>query len=335
MPRRVLLSTFHSVAEHDDLRLLASLGYEVLSLGAYLDPRHPGDDKRGPLDIDPVDPAIVELCRDTQAAKTDLPGEVIEWLGRDGVVIWHHFPELLLPQWPRLKAAGARVIWRSCGQTDDRLEALMRYYRHQGLERCAYSPRESAAPSYAGHDALIRFYADPDVWNGWTGTVPVVTNITQRLVQRGNATNAQFWYAATDGLDALPVGDGSEEAGGPGVVPFPAMQEALRVARAYLYTGTQPAPYTLGFLEAAMTGIPIVSIGPKAWGSWFAHSPDLFEAHALSWRWSDDPEVARGYLRELLDDEALAAEASAEQRAIALEAFDMAKVGQAWAEYLR
>ena len=333
--RRVLLSTYHSIAEHDDLSLLHEQGYEVLSLGAYLDPRNPGDDKRPALDIDPVDAAIVERCRDTHAAKQDLPGEVLEWLGKDGVIIWHHFPEMVFQQWAKLKAWGGRVIWRSCGQTSDQLESAARYFRGQGLERVAYSPNEAAAPSYAGHDALIRFHADPAVWNGWTGDDAVVTNITQNLMQRGGATHGEFWTAATEGLATRPAGSGSEVIGGLGVVSFDAMRDLLRRSRAYLYTGTQAAPYTLGFIEAAMTGIPIISIGPRAWGTWFTHSPDLFEAHRLAWCSSDDPDVARGFLQALLDDHETAAETSRWQRDLALDLFDRAKVGAQWKAYLR
>ena len=331
---RVLLSTYHSIAEHDDLRLLHGQGFEVLSLGAYLDPRNPGDDKRPPLDIDPVDATIVELVRDTHAAKQAIPPEVLEWLGPDGAIIWHHFPEHLLRQWDTLRRWGGRVIWRSCGQTDDRLEATMSFYRRQGLERVAYSPRESAAPSYAGHDALIRFHADPDEWGGWTGSAGTVANVTQHLHQRGQATHAEFWDMATSGLPTTLMGPGSEDHGGLGVLPLDEMRRHLREARAYLYTGTQAAPYTLGFVEAAMTGVPIVSIGPKAWGTWFPYSPDLFEAHRLSWSATDSPTEARDRLLDLLHDPDLAAEASREQRAIAVEAFSADRIGAQWAEYL-
>lgn len=332
--RRVLLSTYHSIAEHDDLSLLHEQGCEVLSLGAYLDPRNPGDDKRPALDIDPVDAAIVERCRDTHAAKQDLPGDVLEWLGRDGIIIWHHFPEMVFQQWAKLRAWGGRVIWRSCGQTSNQLEAAAGYFRNQGLERVAYSPTESAAPSYAGHDALIRFHADPAVWNGWTGDDAVVTNITQNLYERGNATHPEFWAMATMGLPTALAGAGSERYGGLGVLPFDDLRGLLRASRAYLYTGTQAAPYTLGFIEAAMTGIPIVSIGPKAWGTWYTHSPDLFEAAGLAWRSADDTGRAREYLLDLLEDEAVANEASRWQRAIALDLFDRAKVGAQWKAYL-
>ncbi|MFY0784083.1 hypothetical protein AB1K18_28080 [Peribacillus simplex] len=38
------------------------------------------------------------------------------------------------------------------------------------------------------------------------------------------------------------------------------MKQEMRENRAFFYTGTRITSYTLGFIEAFMTGIPIVSI---------------------------------------------------------------------------
>jgi hypothetical protein len=56
------------------------------------------------------------------------------------------------------------------------------------------------------------------------------------------------------------------------------MRDYLRRIRAYLYTGTQPASYTLGLIEAMMTGVPVVSIGPDHM-TW---QRDLFEGHEIA-----------------------------------------------------
>lgn len=355
--KRIILNLWHSIEEHDMLRLLDGLGYECLSLGAYLDPAAPGDDKRPPLPKVKRFPDLIELCRDTAEAKRNLPGELLEWAGRDGAMLVHHFPELTFAQMPRLRQWGGRVIWRSCGQSNPELEAVAAYYRSQGLERVAYSPKEAAIPNYAGHDALIRFYADPEEWGGWTGQdtqpfdesgrmvdswtadkvppradwQPYVTNVTQKLFQRGSACNPSFWVAATRDLPRYPVGEGSEVDGGEGIVPLFQMKLLLGAARAYLYTGTRYAAYTLGFIEAAMTGIPIVSIGPRAWGD---DRADWFEAHEMAYQHSDDPAVAREMLRTLLDNPDIAADASKWQRQRALELFGKDRIAAQWREYL-
>jgi len=329
--RRVLLSTYHSIAEHDDLKMLHDAGFEVLSLGAYLDPRNPGDDKRPPLDIDPI-ADVIDFVRDTHAAKQAIPDAVFEWLGPDGAIIWHHFPEYLWSQWPRVRQWGGRVIWRTCGQSNGRIEAAAQAYRRTGLERVAYSPAEANLPNYAGHDAVIRFGVDPLEWTGWTGKYPSVTNVTQNLFRRGQATNGAWFGEAIKGLPVNLFGEGSDviqQGGvpgwyGAGVVTLDQMRWELQHRGAYMYTGTQPAAYTLGFIEAAMTGIPIVSIGPNAWASQQGVDPSWFEAHEFAMGgWSDDPAAAGAFLRNLLMDHDMARDVSTRQRQVALDLFDV------------
>lgn len=347
---RIVLCLSHSIEEHDQLRLLSSLGYEVFSIGGYIDPAHPHDPKRPALPNVPFFPELkavidaldapengveVEGVGALGAAQLHIPDAILDWLGDDGVIIYHHFLERMWMQFPRLYAwkrgkPGRRVVWRSVGQTNPDMERAAAYYRSQGMERVAYSPREANIPLHAGYDALIRFYVDPDEWGGWTGEEAVVTNVTQGLFQRGSATSPWFWTAATEGLPAIPLGEGTDT----GILPFGEMKARLRRARAYLYTGTRPASYTLGLIEALMTGIPVVSIGPKAWAANDKWLESIFEAHDLSSSWSDDPAMAQRYLAELLDSQEAAAAVSRGQRARAIETFGIETVGAAWSEFL-
>ena len=332
MTRRLLLSNYHSIEEAQSVALYASLGFEVLSLGAYLVPREPGDPKRPPLDIDPAPPEVLEACRDTHAAKQNLPEVVYEWLGPDGIIVAHHFiPETVFMQWPRLRKWGGRVIWRSDGQSSPDLERMARSYRSQGLERVAYSPKEQHLANYAGHDAIIRFGYDPKEYGGWTGHESIAINISQHLLQRGSATNWGFWEEVTKGLDRLALGPGSQDIGGPGEIAFDDMKQWLRRARAFLYTGTVPASYTLGLLEAAMTGIPVVSIGT----AWFGPFGDLFEVPELiPLGGYDDPQIARQVLVRLLTDYDFAKSVSERQRKMIVARFGIEQITAEWREYL-
>jgi hypothetical protein len=87
------------------------------------------------------------------------------------------------------------------------------------------------------------------------------------------------------GLPRTFAGPHSEKIGGLGALPYDEMRDYLRRIRAYLYTGTQPASYTLGLIEAMMTGVPVVSIGPDHM-TW---QRDLFEGHEIAIGRSDDP----------------------------------------------
>jgi glycosyltransferase involved in cell wall biosynthesis len=266
----VLLLTSHSIAEYDDLRMLSDLGYDVFSIGAYTNPGQPGDDKRPALPDVPHHADFEALCWEQRARHDgDDPGFVIDWAKGDlhpGIVDWadaiivHHFPEAWIAgQWDRIR--DKRVIWRTCGQSDPRLEAEMA--RLDGLEIVRYSPKERNLGNYAGETTLIRFGKYPEDWGGWDGGSVAVANVTQNMVERADACNLAFWRAATEGLPTLPAGPHSEQLGGVGALTYDEMRDYLRAARCYLYTGTQPASYTLGLIEAMMTGVPVVSIGPS------------------------------------------------------------------------
>jgi hypothetical protein len=341
--KRVLLCLSHSIEEHDQLRLLHGLGYEVASIGGYIDPSSPHDPKRPALPNVPcvtnVKEAIDALDSEDNlgAAQSRIPDGVLDWLGRDGIIIYHHYLERLFGQWDHLRdwrEDGGRIVWRTVGQSTEQNERDARPYVEDGLEVVRYSPKEENIPGYVGHNALIRFYKDETEWCGWTGQYEVAINITQHLMQRAQWCNYVFWQAATDGLVAQPLGPGSEAIGGLGEMPVEVMKEALRKARCYLYTGTQPASYTLGLIEAMMVGVPVVSIGPSHMRI-FPYGPNLYEGLELvGGLGGDDPMRCRDILARLLSDHSYAQQVSREQQAMAHLTFGMEAVGNAWKEYL-
>lgn len=334
----VLLMLAHSIEEFDQVRLLSGLGHTVASLGGYIEPAAPHDDKRPGLPVptvqfvkDAVDRLGQEGHADPlEAARRRLPDDVIDWAD---VIIVHHLEQRWLsPQWDRIKHK--RVVWRTVGQSGDLNEAGMAPLHAQGLEIVRYSPRERHLPNFAGESALIRFYKDPDEWTGWNGHIGVVTNVTQAMLDRDPWTNVRYWLAATQGLPVRPMGDGSDRLGGTGKLSLERMRFGLQNARAYLYTGTQPASYTLGLLEAGMTGVPIVSIGP-GWMRIFPWGSLLFEAHELvPLGGFEEPAEAADQLRALLADEGWAREISARQRAAFVAEFGLDTVAEQWERFL-
>jgi hypothetical protein len=340
--RRIVLALSHSIEEHDQLKLLHGLGHEVFSIGGYINPGAPHDDKRPALAHVPHYPdlqAAVDAIGSPDnlgAAQELIPDAILDWAD---TIIYHHYLDRLYGQWPRIRDwlrgdANRRVIWRSVGQSVEGNERTAVPFRREGLERVAYSPKEQNIPGYSGHDALIRFYKDPEEWKGWTGTDPVVINFTQHLRQRDPYTNWGFWEQATAGLNRQALGPGSDVIGGPGSLTDEAMKERLRTARVYLYTGTQPASYTLGLIEAMMTGIPVVSIGPK-WMNVFPYGPLLFEGHEIAGRWMESPEQARIDLQWLLNEPSAASLLGARSRETAIELFGKDTIAAQWAEYLK
>lgn len=352
----VLLLLAHSIEEYDQIKLFSKLGVNVFSLGGYIDPRHPHDDKRPALPDAPFFPdlkAVVDglgTPDNLAAAKRHIPDDIIDWAD---TIIVHHYPDVLwLPDenrsvpgwiagnWDRIKHK--RVIWRTVGQSVDGNESRMAQFRRDGLEIIRYSPKEANIPNYCGSDALIRFAKDPADWYGWTGERAVVGNVTQDLPGRHPYTNAEFWLDATRGLPSVPAGPGSEKLGGMGALTYEGMREYLRSIRAYLYTGTQPASYTLGLIEAMMTGVPVVSIGPSHMRI-FPYGHLMFEGHELVETWIElfggdydpnQPDFARMLLAHLLRDGGEAQRLGEAQRSKAIDLFGIDTIADQWAAFL-
>ncbi len=345
----VLLLTSHSIAEYDDLRMLTDLGYDVFSIGAYTDPHFPTDDKRPP-----VWPAVgyndfADLCDERRAEMASLygePGPNIDWAKarlHPDIVDWadaiivHHFPDRWIGgQWDAIRHK--RVIWRTCGQSDPNLEAKMTPFRAEGLEIVRYSPNERKAfepVCFAGEDAVIRFGKYPSDYGPWVGDIAAVGNVTQNMAQRGEACGYDRWQRVTEGLPTQPAGPGSWAlSAGLGPLSYEAMVEYLRHIRAYLYLGTMPASYTLGLIEAMMSGVPVV---PVSWSLPLDHQwlNRLWEADTLvPLEAKASPDNARPFLQVLLENRDYAAFRGEEHRQAALALFDVAVVGPQWKAFL-
>jgi hypothetical protein len=337
----ILLLTAHSIAAYDDVRMFHDLGYRVFNLDGYIDPAHPHDDKRPALPQVPSQPelqAAVDALgteNNLEAAKRRIPDRVLDWA--DVIICHHYLDRWVVPQWDRIK--GKRVIWRTCGQSDPRLEALMAPLHAQGLQIVRYSPREQPAferaGAFAGQDALIRFGKYPADWYGWMGTDAVVGNVTQDMVGRGEACGLSFYQEATKGLPAKPAGPMSERLpGGIGALTYDEMRDYLRRVRVYLYTGTVPASYTLGLIEAMMTGVPVLSINkyPDDWIGDLFEGPDILRSGGGY----TDPEDARTELAYLLAGRDMdgARRHGAALRKLAIETFGIETIGAQWADFL-
>jgi hypothetical protein len=333
----------HSIEAYDQLRLYAHLGIDAFDVGGYIDPAHPHDDKRPGVPEMAFHPDLkaavdsIGVEDNLKAAQENLPDALLDWAD---VVIYHHYLDRLYGQWPRIRrwlhgGSHRRVIWRTVGQSVDGNEATAQPFVKDGLEVVRYSPKERNIPNYAGESALIRFYKDPDEWYGWTGEKPVVLNISQHDAlphARDEWLNWAFWEQATGGLRRTFAGPHSEKVGGLGALSIREMQHLLRMSRAYLYTGTQPASYTLGLIEALMTGIPVVSIGPSHMRIFQPYGPALFEGHEIARESYDDPARARVALATLLDEPDRTF--SELQRAKAIEMFGKATIAAQWARFL-
>lgn len=339
--KRILYLSCHEILEYDELKLFNEMGHEVYSLGAYTQPGGDEHRKRPALDL-PYNPHFIELS--LQYPKENIHPEMLEGID---IIIVMHVTEWITANWPLFKqfiAKGGRVIWRSIGQSIPARENELRAARDEGLEVVRYSPAESTIDGYIGADAMIRFYKDPDEYQGWTGKDRRVINFTQSMKDRGEFCGWRTYREATKLLPRVIYGPNNENLGeelNGGMLLNDAQLQAYRDGRVYFYHGTYPASYTLTFIEAMMTGIPIVSVGEML-GNSFSMFPNqkTFEVPAIidngmNGFVSDSPKELRDYLEDLLNNEKKAKMISAFGRQRAIELFGKAKIKAEWAEYLR
>ena len=339
----LLILSSHGVLEYDDLRLFSRLGYDVFMPGGYADPRQ-GNEIRPGVPEARYHPELVDLVQEQRErhagesqewpiidwGKADLHPALIDWAD---VIMVNCFPESWIGmQWDRIREK--RVIWRTIGQSDPSKEVLMSAYTRQGLQVVRYSPAEKRAFSrlgaFAGEDAMIRFGKDPADYGPWIGDRAVVGNLAQHdrvPHQRDAFINWDFVLEATKGLPTDFVGVNSETSGGRGALDYDDLRDWLRHIRALVYTGTQPASYTLGLMEAMLAGTPVVPIGPEH--MWL---PDLFEAHELVTTYYDAESARTLALPRLLREPDRYWSEHMRKRAVEL--FSYETVGAQWLDFL-
>ena len=117
------------------------------------------------------------------------------------------------------------------------------------------------------------------------------------------------------------------------------MKQKLRDARVYIYTGTQPASYTLNFIEALMTGVPIVAIGPMHANSLEIVKGDVYAIPdivniGVNGFWSDDLDQCREWVKFLLNDKRAASRIGHMGRQSAIDLFGKEVVKSKWKDFL-
>ena len=322
--------------------MFTDMGYQVFSPGgAYMHPYGDEGRKRPGIPGMPYDPHFVELA--TRYSKDEIHPEMLE--GVDVVIINHIF-DWVTRNWHTFvpfMERGMRVVWRSIGQSTPELERQLATFRDLGLELVRYSPIEERITGYAG-GTVIRFGQKPEEWGGWAPVEdPKVVNFSQSVAQRGTHCG---WDVLRQVADRLPgqfdlYGPGNEGLSWwRGMVPYDVQRQTLRDAGAVLYTGTHPTCYTLAFMEAWMTGAPVVSLGKRLGDPAISGYPqDTFEV----------PEIIRngvtGFVcdtvddivetcRHLLSHPDYAAEIGKAGRAAAVEMFAMPKISAQWKSFV-
>ena len=330
---KILYLSCHSILEYDETKLLTELGHEVFSFGAYVNPQAPQDIKR-PATEAKYNEHLTSLA--TRFSKDDLHEEMIEWAD---VIIIQHVPEWIVNNWEKIKHK--KVIWRTIGQSTGAIEMQLADYRYEGLKIVRYCPKEKNIQMYLGEDAMIRFYKDPEEYKDWNGSVNRVITLGQAIQKRGAFCNFPTFEEATREFPRIVFGADNDDLGDlwGGQLSYDDLKKELRDNQVFFYTGTQPASYTLGFIEAFMTGIPIVAVGNEIGNSLFKQEQNTFEVpdiidNGVNGFVSDNIDTLKERVGQLLKDEGLRKRISEAGRAKAIELFGKETIKKQWETFL-
>jgi len=334
---RILYISVHSILEYDELTLFTELGHACFSLGAYTDPAGHYSLPRPAIKNMAARPDLAEMVKDIP--RTELP---IEFLNNFDVIIvmdGDGAPDIISRNWETFKHK--KVVWRTIGQSLPEIEHRMKRFKREGLKIVRYSPAEERLSGYLGADALIRFYKDPDEFRNWNGNTHQVINFSQSLKARRDFCGYDLMMNLGQGLPFKVYGTGNDNLGewNGGELSYEGMKGAMRDCRVFLYGGTWPASYTLSFIEAMMTGIPIVAAGRDLWKFKGRMDIDLYEVPSIMERgeegfWSSDPNELKGYLSNLLDNAELAKSIGEKGREKAIRLFGKSTIKDQWANFL-
>lgn len=331
--KRILLLPCHSILEADEYKLFLELGYDVFSMGSYINPHQPHDNKRPPILEGKYDDHLISVAG--VYSKDNLHADLVDPFD---IIIIHHVDFWISNNWDLIK--NKKVVLRTIGQNTSANEFRIQPYREQGLKIVRYSPKEENISLYNGADAMIRFYKDPEEFKDWNGEIAKVMTMGQSMKQRGEFCNYDIFDKATVHLPRSIFGAENQDVlDWGGQLEYEEMKKAMRDYRVFFYTGTQPASYTLTLIEAMMTGMPVVAIGKELGNSLFNKEQDTYEVgeiiiNGVNGFISNDINELTEYTKRLIEDYELAKTIGKAGRERAIELFGKEIIKQEWKEFL-
>jgi len=330
---KILYLSVHSILEFDEVKLLTELGHEVFSFGSYVNPHSPHDMKRPGIPDGKYNDHLLAVV--AQCSQENLHPELIEWA--DCIIVMHR-ADWIINNWEKMKHK--RVIWRTIGQSVPATEMMLREQRNQGLQIVRYSPMELTMDGNIGGDRVIRFYKDPNEFGNWSGSSGGVMTVAQSMKKRGIFCGYDIFNEVTSGMQRYLFGPDNADSGiDGGQLSYQDLITAYQTHRVYFYTGTYPASYTLNFIEALMTGIPVVALGRGLANIGVYAGIDTYEVgniiqNGINGYISDNKEELRKDILHLFEDPGLAEAIGKKGRETAISLFSKDIIKEEWRKFL-
>lgn len=338
----ILYLSCHSVLEYDELRILTQLGHKVFVVGAYMTPKSPHVNIRPPLNINSDQNLIDQyhlMCHTNR--ESGIPHDTAsflfskEFLTNFDCVLVMHLTKWIYPNLYVFK--DKLVILRTIGQNVPTNELEVADLRRNGIKILRYSPRESEIGNFAGGDGTIRFLKYKSDYKPRNNTIKNTISFGQSLSKRSIFCGGSFINYV--GLRVPFCLYGKENETYPfnkGYISHSEQIDILASSSTYFYTGTYPAQYTLSFMEAMLSGIPIVSIGQSLNSSQVGHFPfevpDILDKVGVKNHSNDLDELVE-IIKTFNGNDKLNKEISIKQSIIAENLFSVEKNIHLWTEF--
>jgi len=292
------ISGYHETLEYNDLSLFTEMGIDWFSTGKYKDTSEQLTSKswRPSITKETDQELLQEFNRlnpnQQQYGRVQLSKEFVDKF--DMILCSFCFlrQDMLDLIWPHCKHKPLAFLTYS--QQFSNFEVRLQEYRSKGVKLVRGSPRESTIDNYAGEDAIIRCYVDENVFSKWTGGNSKVLSFSNDFPARINHPNFNCYRAYNRVIQQkLPCslfGNQTEPAGGGGFIPFEKHLEEYKNCSCYFSIGSPPATVTYNFLEAWMTGAPVLTFGSKIGNGvdYNTHEPPFLIENDVDGFYSDD-----------------------------------------------
>ena len=326
----ILYYSVHHVLEDDEVRLFKALGHNVFCLGvnglggsveSYRPPIVFSEVERN-LHVQFAVLGGVFTYGDVN--RTIIPDAFLDLID---VVIVMHDVNFVRRFWPTIHRRP--VIWRTIGQGIELYESMMRPYRDAGMLIVRCSPVELEFAGTLGQDWLVRFAKSSEVFGGWNGATSNLLTFANHFGRRYPDDSRDYAAIVAEFPSIL---GGSANEGLPGAIGMVGWQEQIdlyRSSRAYLYASGMQIPYTLNFIEAWITGIPLIVHAPNERRGAFFEIDRLIQ-DGVNGFVCRDIDSARARAADVLGDQSLAQTIGASGRRAAMAIFDERAAAAAW-----
>lgn len=252
----ILYISCHSVLEYDEIKIFKELGHQVFSCGAYITPLSPQEQLRDPVNLvqnkDWLDVFNRTKCRNLGNGFWFFSKEFLDIF--DTVIFMHSYQGLINSM---KMLSGKRIFWRTIGQSNTSIEKSISKIKND-IKIIRYSEKEKIIPGFCGQDYLIRFYKDRKDFGTWNREVEKICIFYNAFHARSKHFNINNYERYISKLPHDIFGRNNIEKNFMGEKTYEEQRKILSTYASNYVINTNPASYTLSFIEAMAAGCPMI-----------------------------------------------------------------------------